>query len=146
MANTMHYHENTNQLVINALEHCRLYQLRIRLFYGDAKTGVAWAEEHDTIGRVGRSTGSQKIPLLIASKHSIGGGAIFDCCIVAIKCEGEFLYKHPNFSTGECSVTRGAGPHSGWLVLHNNAAHADFKTEKQALRYAAFMRGDRNSK
>jgi hypothetical protein len=73
---------NTDGKVIKEL--CQAYRgkYRIRLWYGDELK--SWNEEHDTIGTIGRSTGKIKIPLLIKSSRSYGGGAILDNCIVRI--------------------------------------------------------------
>lgn len=70
------YKDTTDDEVIRTLETCRISKKRIRLFYG--KDGKSWNQEDDTIGSVGRSTGKNKIPLLIKSSRSMGGGAILD--------------------------------------------------------------------
>jgi len=58
---------------------------RVKIYLGDVKTGKDWHEEHDTMGTIGRSTGDVKIPLLITTSRSHGGGAILDHCILKIK-------------------------------------------------------------
>ena len=74
---------------------------RIRLDYGDAETGKSWGEVYDIEGRIGRSTGSIKIPLLVHNSRSIGGGSVLTGCIVKIeyanKKEGGVLYEHPTY-------------------------------------------------
>lgn len=70
---------------------------RVRVFYGDTTTGKDWFECYDTIGYIGRSTGTVKIPLLIATSRSLGGGAILDHCIVKITIDKQTVYKHPNY-------------------------------------------------
>ena len=70
---------------------------RVRLFYGDTTTGKDWFESYDTIGYVGRSTGTVKIPLLVATSRSLGGGAILDHCIVRITIDKQTVYQHPNY-------------------------------------------------
>ena len=76
------YKDTTDDEVIRILETCRISKKRVRLFYG--KDGKSWNEEDDTIGSVGRSTGKNKIPLLIKSIRSMGGGSILDDCIYRI--------------------------------------------------------------
>ena len=73
---------NTDEKVMKEL--CQAYRgkYRIRFWYGDNKK--SWNDENDTIGTIGRSTGKIKIPLLIKSSRSYGGGAILDQCIVRI--------------------------------------------------------------
>jgi hypothetical protein len=79
------YDATTNKDVINVLENARANNTRIILDYGDVKTGKSWNEIFDVTGRIGRSTGSIKIPLLIHNRRSMGGGAILDNCIIGIK-------------------------------------------------------------
>ena len=82
VVNGTSYDSRTSDEVINLLEHYRSNKQRIRVFYGSE--GRCWNEEHDTMGTVGRSTGTCKIPLLIKSSRSYGGGSILDDRIVRI--------------------------------------------------------------
>jgi len=79
------YDERTSQDVITILERCRLNQTRIVLDYGDVETGKSWGEVHDITGRISRSTGTVKIPILVHNTRSFGGGGILDNCIIGIK-------------------------------------------------------------
>jgi len=92
-----YYYENTPDKVIDILERARYRGDRIQLFYGDIKTGKNWNEENDTIGTIGKSTGMVKMPLLIATKRSTGGGSILTDCIIGIKQGKNILYKAENF-------------------------------------------------
>ena len=112
---------------------------RLRLYYGDTETGRCWMEEHDTIGYIGRSTGSVKIPLLIHNSRSMGGGAILDHCIVKITANGHTLYEHPNFNMPEVTVKENA-------VLFDGDIYAICDNERKAERLAEFMIGERNIK
>lgn len=128
---------------------CRLNDTRerVRVFYGDIKTGTAWAEENDVLGRIGCSTGPSKIPLLIANERSSGGGGLLDGCIVAVySTKGQKLYKHPTFSTGTWEQC--APVNEGYVeaVAHDGKLHAQFKKAGQAARYVLFMRGVRFSR
>jgi len=76
------YHSDTPEEVIRILENSRNNGTRIRIFYGDNEK--CWNEEYGMIGRIGRSTGNVKIPLLIQNSRSMGGGAVLDNCIVRI--------------------------------------------------------------
>lgn len=82
VVNGTSYNLKTSDEVINLLERYRMSKERIRIFYG--RDGKCWNEEFDTIGRIGRSTGTYKIPLLIKSSRSLGGGSIIDNCIIRI--------------------------------------------------------------
>ena len=85
VVNETFYNIKTSDKVIEILEHIKKNEIRIVLDYGNVETGESWNEEFDVAGRIGRSTGSIKIPLLIHNKRSLGGGAILDSCIIGIK-------------------------------------------------------------
>ena len=89
------YHIDTSNEVIEVLERCRLNNIRIVLDYGDTETGKSWEEDCDVVGRVGRSNGSIKIPILLRNSRSTGGCHILDHCIIGIKESkgGKELYK-----------------------------------------------------
>lgn len=89
------YHEETSDDVIRVLEACRKDGTRIRMDYGDVNTGKSWGEIYDVVGRVSRSCGQSKIPILLHNKRSMGGGAILDHCIIAIHTSkgDKVLYK-----------------------------------------------------
>ena len=90
------YDVRTNDDIINVLENCRRNGTRIILDYGDTTTGESWNEVYDITGRLGRSTGNVKIPILLHNVRSIGGGAILDHCIIGIKESkgGKVLYSY----------------------------------------------------
>lgn len=91
------YHIDTPDELVRILEWLRDNQTRITVDYGDTKTGKSWNEEHDVSGRIGRSNGKFKIPLLIYSSRSWGGGGLLDHCILSIKhsnkSEGGYIYR-----------------------------------------------------
>ena len=67
VVNGMYFSESTNDKVCNILSTSKE---RLRFYYGDIKTGKCWMEEYDTIGYVGKSSGSVKVPLLIKNSTS----------------------------------------------------------------------------
>jgi hypothetical protein len=91
------YHADTDERIINILERARQSGQRVRIFYGDSRTGKDWMERFDTIGYIGRSGGRLRVPLLIKNSRSYGGGALLDNCIVKVTIEKEVLYVHPNY-------------------------------------------------
>lgn len=142
-----YYHEETPQAVRDILDRAIQSGQRLRLFTGDTKTGECWNDEYDTIGEISRSMGPIKIPILIKSSRSTGGGAILDSCIIAIQnSPGHFIYKHPHFSVGRWEV--GPAESDGYVeaAYHNRRLHAQFKRSGQADRYIAFMKGERWAK
>lgn len=88
------YHVETPARVIEILEHSRQFKNRLRIHFGEPKTGKAWGDIE--IGHVGRSTGTFKIPLMIHNARSMGGGALLDHCVVKIehanKRDGGIIY------------------------------------------------------
>lgn len=71
---------------------------KLRLFFGDADTGRDWMEEHDTVGKIGRSTGPMRVPLLLDSKGE-GGPAILTRNVIRIQnaSNGQDMYLHPKY-------------------------------------------------
>lgn len=149
--NGTHYHRDTPDAVIRAIELAREKGHRVRIFCGDVNTGVAWAEENDIMGRIGRSTGTFKAPLLIANARSMGGPALMDHCILGIRLTGKhtylnrhvWLYKHPTFSVGVWGLRWGD---TTARVTHNGEDYTGDMHTGKATKLALFMRGDRDSK
>ena len=100
------YKLETAPEVVNVLERVRLNHIRVELHYGDVQTGRDWNETYDVTGSLGRSTGPIKVPILLKTRRSSGGGAILDHCIVKIvrldgATKGTVLYQHPTYQKGE---------------------------------------------
>ena len=94
--------ENTPQEVCDAIVKAYEQKLKVRIYMGDVKTGRTWNKEHDITGTVGRSTGSIKVPLLIATSRSMGGGEIMTDCILRIRFANGYgfgmdLYRADNY-------------------------------------------------
>jgi hypothetical protein len=133
------YHLETPEAVVDYLEEAHINRYRLRLFFGDTKTGRDWGEENDVTGYVGRSTGTIKIPLLIHNNRSMGGGAILDHCIVKIMRGRRTVYEMPGYKPPDFQVV-------GKMVFWDEQTSAEFKTEEAARRYVAFMKGERHTK
>ena len=114
------------------------YNQRIRVFYGDPKTGRDYGEEYNIMGYVGRSGGTVKIPLLINNTRSFGGPGLLDGIIVRITVDKRNVYVHPKY---KCDVVV-----KGNEVYLNGKLHARCKTHEKAEKLAAFYRGDSNVK
>lgn len=110
---------------------------RVRIFYGDPATGIAWPEENDVIGCIGQSTGPQKIPLLIP-RPGYGGYGILTANVVAVfgTKSGTPLYKHPAFNVGDWRQ-------EGCEVFHNGEIYSRHKTPTKAANFIGFMKGER---
>lgn len=129
--------------------HNTSYKPRLRLYLGDAKTGKPWLEENDVLGYIGRSTGTQKVPLLIYSSNSHGGGRILDHCIVAIQDTNKnWLYKHEGFNVPNLTKTviGSDNEYPVSVALVGGGVVARFKTELKANNWIKFMTGQRMAK
>lgn len=137
-----YYSSKTPDAVIEEIEKARHAGYRIRVYYRDQKTGRCWMDEALTTGTVGRSTGRIKIPLLIATRRSLGGPALLDSCIIKIASSGRTLYQHPSFNMPRIDIVPSHVPGYEWGVDFDHSRRANFKTRKQAERYAAKMSGE----
>ena len=98
VVNGISFLTETPDAVCNILaSYCGNRNQRVRIFLGDTKTGKDWFESYDTIGYIGRSCGTVKIPLLIRNTRSMGGSAIMEHCIVKITVDKKTVYQHPNY-------------------------------------------------
>lgn len=142
------YNINTSDEVIKILEDSRINKKRIRIFYGDVNSGKDWMEINDTIGKIGRSTGKYKIPLLIKTSRSIGGGAILDHCIVKITIDKEIVYQNPEYylPTMEIKEATDDLKMMGYFysVFADGINTYNCKTKKQAENEILFHKGLRN--
>lgn len=150
VANGTYYHIETPDAVIRVLEQYRGTQTRLRIFCGDVETGVAWTEEWHNMGRISRSCGRIKIPLLIANSRSLGGPGLLDNCILGIRLIGggrPWLYKNPKLDLGFWSASPLEGDDKyGGIVHHNGAEYARCGTYEKAQRLALYMDGKRDAK
>lgn len=141
-----YYHDTTPPEVVTALESARRTGAKVRLFFGDKETGRDWLEEWDVYGKVGRSMGPMKIPLLIKTCRSMGGGAISDDCIVRLIVNGREVYRHPKYHVGFTIRETQTEPGYTHAVDVGGKNHANFKSLTKAQRWVEFMRGERMSK
>lgn len=146
VVNGTSYYNGTNPKVIEALEYARNKGIRISLSYGDKKTGRDWMEENWVDGYVGRSTGVNKIPLLLSNRKSIGGGAILTDAIVRIRYSDgkQILYQHPKYHHAVLTIrkpivsTHATPSHRdryAAAVYADGHLHAQFRTKLAAERF-----------
>lgn len=126
------------------LEDFRQSQKRLRLFMGDDVTGRDWLEENDVVGRIGRSRGPLKVPLLIGTGEC-SGPAILTKFIVRILCckTGRELYRHPSYNLAELTIHSCTKGKYKAEVRANGELHARFTTTRKAENWIAFMKGER---
>lgn len=130
----------TPQEVIALLETLRRDRTPVRIYYG-GEDGQSWLCEDDVIGRIGRSTGRIKIPLLVPLRGD-GGPGLLDACIVRIDRRAGVLWKHPNFHVPSMAVTKGEVERVPWEVHVAGGVHARFPSTAEALAWVDFIRGN----
>lgn len=164
-----YYPEGTPRPIVEALEAARVSGKRVRVFMGDTERprfrevhhrdpipGADWLDENGVSGYVGRTTGAVKSPILLPTRSSMGGGIIGADAIVRLLVDGREVYRHPGYAAPriliehEGMTTPGGAPYPSapWAAYVNGGKepHARFKTEAAAIRWAAFMRGERMTK
>jgi hypothetical protein len=119
---------------------------RVRLYYGDRATGRDWGEENDVTGYVGRSMGPKKIPLLMATRYSMGGGGVLVDCIVRMLVDGRETYCHPLYKAPAWGCREEYGTPLPFIVCRDGEEHARFRTDASRARWLAFMLGFRATK
>ena len=132
----------TDPQVAPVLERCRHNRRTVRLMLGD--TGRCWLSQFDVVGRIGRSTGMLKVPLLIEGDAS-GGVAILTNCVLRIVdwTSGRDLYRHPAYQAPDLAIRRASdNPALLWEVLHDGTLAACFADIGKAGAYVAFMCGE----
>lgn len=144
--------EDTPAKVRWEIERYRKSGEAIRVFYGDVVTGRSWMDEYDVIGRVGRSAGPMKSPLLVAEGEYAGGCLLTDCIIRLIDVKtGEDVYRHPKFHVPEMELRKLDGDlllqgytHGLWVKAKDGqfANHANFKSIGEAGHWIAFITGE----
>ena len=149
IVNGTFYSSNTPDEVIKILEDARINKKRIRIFLGDTETGKDWMESYDLIGTVGRSCGSFKVPLLIKNHQSLGGGAIFDYCIVKITINKQVVYQHPKYHLPVFEIKESDEElkEKGYFysVFADGKNNFNCRTKEKAEKWIAFLQGFRNS-
>jgi len=147
LVNGTSYDARTPDEVIAVLEKARRERVRLHVSLGYTEgpnTGLDWLEEFDSHGYIGRSTGGIKVPLLIATARSTGGGALLDHCVVRIRqsAGGQVLYQHRAYRHGTLEVRPKDQPvhlPDGRLltvdILRDGEPHAAFASTGQALRW-----------
>ena len=142
------YRKDTPEDVIKILEFAMKNKERIRLFYGDTKTGKDWLQNFNTTGTIGRSTGQTKIPLLINNSRSQGGYAVLDNCIVKITIDKRTVYQNPKYHLPAMEIKE-AGENlkiKGYFysVFADGENIYNCKTLQQAENKIVFHKGIRN--
>ncbi len=137
-----YFDPHTEPVVRRVLESCRLAGAPVRLILGNPRTGQSWLDEHDVVGRIGRSTEWLKVPLLVPHGED-GGGAILTASVLGVVdwASGKVLYRYPNYLVPELLIEATDDKRLPWRVLHQGIDVARFDDIGKAGAYVAFMRG-----
>jgi len=102
------FNAQTPKEVRKILEAARRNGDTLRIFYGHRESGLDWMEQHDVLGRIGRSTGILKVPLLLTHESSTGGPSILDSSIVRIinVSDEEEVYRHPLYHQPKIEIVQ----------------------------------------
>lgn len=149
----MEVYNQVDEKLMRILNNSRKYGFRVRIWYGDGKTGEAWNEEYDVVGRVGRSNGNIKIPILLSNKRSYGGVALLVGSIIRVDDieEKRTLWKVSNFHVGKMIIEEHKEEDYPFRVFMTEDSGvisnvANFKTQLQAVHWIDFMNGKRYCK
>lgn len=144
-----YYRDTTPPAVVAALDEAIRSGAPVRVVPGDAVTGRSWLEEWDVCGRVFRTMGPIKAPLLLPSPQSMGGGIILADSLVRLFVKGVERYKHPLFNQASLVLSTLPEHTERGLpvaVLADGKVHARFRSAEEAARWVAFMECRRMSK
>ncbi len=129
------FHEETSKKVCDAVRKAYSNEWIVKVYQGNIETGVVWAEEWDRVGRIGRSTGTKQIPLLIV-KGEIGGASLMDNCLVGLKVvdTGEWLYMHPTMTLPDVTIVPSTEKGYKYSTLCNEELYGNHKTLEDAYK------------
>lgn len=153
--NRLEIFDNVSEGLINILLRAYKYGFRVRVFYGDIHTGRSWNEEYDVTGKIGRTCGKIKVPILLKRKDSNYGGALLLSSVIRIDDieEKRTLWKLSNFHVEPMEIIYYPDdPNSlPYNVMQTKDSGvrinvANFKTAVQAQKWIDFMEGKRYSK
>jgi hypothetical protein len=139
-----YFDPGTDPKAARALENCRRDGRKVRLMLGDTATGRCWLDEHDVVGRIGRSGDTLKVPLLVEPGEN-GGTAILTNCLLRLIAwdSGRDLYRHPAYRAPGLAIQRATEQTDRpWQVLHDDTVVACFADIGKAGGYLAFMCGE----
>ena len=146
---TIEEYTQVNEALMSLLKRYEHKEWRVRIWYGDRKTGEAWNEEYDVTGRIGRTRGDVKIPLLIYNSRSYSGPALSVGTIIRLDDieDKRTLWKVSNFNIPKMTVEyKDIGSLYTWHVYQKGKEVAGFRTEEKARKWIDFMNGRRYSK
>ena len=143
MLDGIFYNQYTPDDLIHALNRAQRFQYRIRVFNG--KKGQAKPELVNVVGTLNLSPDPSP-HLILRGKH--GDVNLKTQSIVALKDSFGYLYKHPDFNTGQFRIAKTSEKHEEYqkqphCILHNNTFVVAGKNIENLKRKIAFLKGGR---
>lgn len=142
----LYFDDAADDEVIKAIYIAQMNRDKVKIYWGDTETGIPWAEEHDTIGKIGKSTGTKPIALLVPA-NSYGGQYISGKNILAIVTYPDrkyTLYKHPSFRKPIVEIKENDDPATmityPFITLYNGELHGRHQSKLSAQICAAKLR------
>lgn len=143
-SNETFFEPGTAVEVQGILERYRLSGKQLRIFLGDPVTGLDWLSEYDVVGRVGRSMGPMRIPLLCAPRAAGGGALLSSNILRIIDCRDHpEVYRHPRYQEPDFTIDARDGSGLPYEVSVAGRPHLRFSSKKRALNWVSFMQGTR---
>ena len=143
--NEVEVYTQVDNCLMTTLSECYRQKRRIRVWYGDRKTGESWFEGFETTGCIVRSRrNSFNIPLILVNSRSWGGGALSIGSLIRvddIKAR-KTLWKVPNYYD-KLELFHVKGNKLPWQVCGRSTTLACFETEEKAKRWIDFQQGRR---
>ena len=139
--------KSTKEECANVLNEAFKNKRRIRLFFGNKKTGEDWCERFDIMGYIGRSNGTHKVPLLLYRKNSSGGFAILTDSILKIvdTKTKKVLYLDEIYKVPKLDVIKNTEGYSLERTKEDGTKEILFNgTEEMCLREKDFLEGKTN--
>lgn len=149
-----HYDDRTPKELVDLLEDARINRHHVRVFYGDTTTGEDWLESFASVGRISRSMGRIKVPIMLQRSNSYGGPAILTHCIVRLLVNDVEVYRHENYIQPALFINPGTTTADGILYkaevykidrFYRSQLVARFKSIGEASRWIDFMLGKRRT-
>lgn len=125
---------DTDDKLCEVINNLHLNGHRVKLNYGNTETGKSWFEVYDTIGTIGRSTGINKIPLLIKTTRSIGGGEISVNSILKITdlTTNRVIYVHERFQPSKIDIVIEEGMEFPYKIFVDDKLFTKHRTKQSA--------------
>lgn len=137
------YYVGTPAELIKQMERLRKSSTRIKIYYGDPKTGKCWQQEFDKTGYIGLSRGDKaRFPILVYNHRSMGGGSIMTDCILKIVSSTKkqsVFYCAENFIAPQVEVKPSQDAERPFNVHIDGLLYGCCKTASEAKRLATKM-------